>query len=276
MPSDDLPPWMRPQGSGVPPPSPTVPPPRMYEAEPPRPTGLLTFVAVVNLVFSLGCGCLGTLYTSSVLALTQPGFADAGVDRETVREAMENQFLQTLRNPALRRGTEREISEEDMQRLAKGGSHAMLAAAEDAHGSPSVRHIRNAAVAGSLSHVVLFIGSVLLLMRRPFGWWASVVACAAYMGAVAATIWFTEGATGAYLEAFASVLQDQTRVPELTTAERDLLGQKALDLHQALSPIAAVGGVASALWPMVALLILLFSQSIRGALRSAASLRTFE
>lgn len=261
--ANDLPPWMRPENA---------PPPR-FGAEapatpggvrylPPAPSGLLTFVAVLNLVYSLGCGCVGGFYTASVAILTSPSASLPAVDRDQFRVEVERQVAE---NPAFS-DPSRTRNEEENRRLAKGASYAILAAAESARDAEPARLVRYAAFAGSAAHVVMFVGAVLLLLRRPSGLGASILGTAVFVGAVAVTIWRTEDAAAAFARGFSEAAQDAERVPDLTTAERDVLAARALEAPEALAAASAAGGTLSAAWPVVALLILLLSRSIRAAL----------
>jgi hypothetical protein len=201
--ANDLPPWMRTDGAG-PPPGGSTPP--SYETDPPRPSGLLTFVAVVNLIYALGCGCIGGFYSGSFVFATSPELLQA-LEQEQGIEAMQEQFET---NPQFRQKTSG-LDDDDRRRLALGIARASGVAVRSIAGDPGFQRLRTAAVAGSVAHLAIFIGAILLLMRRPFGWWASVLGCLAFVAATSFTIATGDGVAQEFEAAFASAVQSTTK-----------------------------------------------------------------
>ena len=271
--NEPLPPWMRADDPARTPPVPPsrfgAPPPTggssPYAYAAPRSSGALTFVAVLNLVFALGCGCLGGVsYTFPLMVLTS---ADFVID-DAARMQIETSIDQAIEREAAagRAGGGSGLSPEEQKRFTKAVTLAMVGAMDAIRGLPEVRLLKNAAILSSAGHALIFIGAVMLLLKSRLGWWASVIGIGLFLASCILSIQAFEGAVDSSCAAVNESLRDPVRTPDLTEAERSQFAGVVDKVPEPFVAVAAFGGVFAGLWPLIALLILLFSRSIRDVL----------
>jgi uncharacterized membrane protein len=270
--NEPLPPWMRADESARPNPTPPAsgPPPlrprpadgdEAYAYRTPRSTGTLTFVAIMNLVFALGCGFLGGFgYVMPLVVLT------AEAPPEHLRVEWERSIDQALEQQFRHGGAGNGLSEEQQKRFTKALSASMFSTMEIVRQSAATASLRQAAVGGAAAHGAIFFGAVLLLMRKRAGWWISAIGLAGFIACCAVSIPTFESVVAEASVAVGESLRDPARVPELTDAERNQFAELTAQLPAGASAAAAAGGIAAALWPILSLLILLSSRSLREAL----------
>lgn len=247
---------------GAPPP-PGGSAPYAYAA--PRSSGALTFVAILNLIFALGCGCLGGVsYTFPLIVLTSAEFQVDDAARLQIETSIDQMVEREV--AAGRAGGGAGLSPEEQKRFTKAVSLAMIGAMDSIRGLPEVRLLKNAAILSSAGHALIFIGAVMLLLKSRLGWWASVIGIGLFLASCIVSINAFDGAAGSACAAVGESLRDPARTPELTEAERAQFTGLVDKIPEPLTAFAAFGGVFAGLWPLIALLILLFSRSIRDAL----------
>jgi hypothetical protein len=263
-----LPTWMD-APKGPPPPLPPHDDPNdAYEASPP-PSALLIFMATLNLLYALGCGCIfgstATVPTTfAYKAAKGESFAKDEADQEAMR-ALTTQFFEA--DVEKSRGS-REKTEAERARMEE----ALRAVAERSIKETASRsgfgNLRAGVVATSIGHAVLFLGAILLLARIRQGLPLSSLACVAILVGGALSI----GALGDVQRTFADAFVEAARDPELTgelsELERgELAGVAQGDFIQGAYFVGFVGVVGTALWPLIALVVFAASRSIRASLR---------
>ncbi len=268
--NEPLPPWMR---ADEPARTPPVPPSRFgappppggsapYAYAAPRSSGALTFVAILNLIFALGCGCPGSaFYTYRLVVLTSADFVIDDAARMRMETSIDQVF--DLGDAAGPKGSGSGLSPEEQKRFTKAALRVVAGAVDSIRGLPEVRLLRNAAILSSAGHALIFLGSVLLLLMSRFGWWASVIGLGLFLTSSIISIQTFEGAVDSSCAAVNESLHDPVRTPDLTDAERSQLSGLVDEAQKQMVGVAAVGGVLAGLWPLISLLVLLFSRSIR-------------
>jgi hypothetical protein len=226
----------------------------------PPPSGALTFLAVMNLVYALCCGCMGGLYWFTLVTATDESLSN---DPE-VRLEMERQVDNAVSQQRPWQGNT-DLSPEDQKRLQKATVLAVLAAQPAIRTSEAVGRLRDASAVGLCAQVATFFGAILLLMRKKAGRSVSIVACVAYVLSCALTTVAAERAGTDVGAAVADAMRDPEAVKDLTDAERTMISTRLADGIGPAAGAAAVFSVMTALWPIGALLMLLFSRGIRDA-----------
>jgi hypothetical protein len=267
MPDPQMPPWM---SSPPPPPIPggPVPPPGMpppgWPGVPPPPrlgSGILVAIGVVNLIFSLFCGCVSVGWAESWWAV-HASSAQTAQQVEQIRDWAHWWFEQ---------GLQKNSSQVDEKQLARVRAYAdsimtpeaFEAAVAATDESPNTGLVRGASVIAAAAQTVLLVGSILLLLRKNAGRVLSMLACAAFIAATLTTAWklppVMHDATEAYAEKVVAGPAFKALPPEDQQTGQGALDQAPASVEHGVQVIGGIWIV----WPAVSLLILLRSRSIR-------------
>ncbi|HYC76568.1 MAG TPA: hypothetical protein VEI02_02970, partial [Planctomycetota bacterium] len=224
----------------------------------PPPTGLLTFVAVINLLFGLGCGCFGG--ASVAVPLNAIVASDVSTDSPEVRAEVRKQLEENLGKSL------RDRSEEERRRILDAAENLSLRVLGDFREDPGARRLAvlSAVMAGACAGFA--VGAVLLLARLRVGRWLSILSAVAFLAAATlsagAASDVIERATD-WVQAYAS---DPAVTPDLSEAERETFTGDFVEVMQKVGPATAVTvTIFACIWPLISLLILVGSQSIRDA-----------
>jgi hypothetical protein len=248
-----------PGGPIIPPPAPNWPGP---PPPPPQPaSGLLTFVAVFNLVFALFCGCTSGIWALAWSGIQQdPAQTVAWLEehkeefRAKVREEIEKDQSQPM-NPGMKVAVEQTVDPEVMKDL-------VVAAARN----PATPVIRTSTLVAAIAQAVLFIGSILLLMRKSAGRGLSILALLAFIGATIATMMKFPAFAVDVGEKWGSRITETSNFRELSAADQSLIQERFTDqLPEVMKGFVTAISIVALVWPVIALLILLLSRSIRDA-----------
>jgi hypothetical protein len=257
-----LPPWMsqQPPAGGMPPQAgmwPGSPPP------PPPPQGspgLLTFVAVVNLIFALTCGCISGFWATIWSGMTDDPAkiaADLEANKDQIRVQISEQLSQKSEKeipPRVRAFIEQGLDPEVMK-------EAILAIGNH----PASKVIRQTTLFSGLAHAGLLLGSILLLMRKNMGRLLSILALLVIIGANVATVVKFPPIADDVSDRLVTKLESLAGFKELTPTEQQEL-DKVFDGLPKILEFGVVGStVVVCAWPVLALLILLMSRGIKDA-----------
>jgi hypothetical protein len=263
-PNPEYPPWMGPQpppGASPPPQFPPPPPPQHAWPGPPPPprpgSGLATAIGVLNLVFALGCGCTSLLWAVAWETLHEEPDQLTAPLVQWMRQSKELSIEVNSRKvdtEALRAVWDEAAKTETVESLMEAISR-----------SPATPTIRTATMAAGLAQAALFVGSILLLMRRNTGRVLSILALMVYLGATIATmIKFEDPA-----EQMAAVLKERVTSSAgyraLSENDREEADRVLSIAPQGLQATLSVTSAFTMIWPAIALLILFASRSIKDA-----------
>jgi hypothetical protein len=253
--NQEIPPWMgqQPPPGGQPPPAPAWPGPPPPPAG--RPSGLLTFVAVMNLVFSVACGCLSG------------SWAQAWNTVHTNPDAIVNE-MKTGMEWSIENSRERGQSDTPVERVmtdAFSDPAKVRQIVVDVSENPATGAVRTASMVAGIAQVVLLVGSIMLLMRKNAGRLLSMLALLAFIGGTIATIVKFPPVATTIGESISSNVVESSGYKDLGAAERSKVDSIADSFPEILQITVLVVSVIMMIWPAIALLILLFSRSIREA-----------
>jgi hypothetical protein len=216
---------------------------------------MVTVIGVLNLIFALACGCLSFAWAATWtmierdherLAVEIPAMMRQAITIQIEKSGEDERALQAAFEEAVKPETVRE---------------ALLSVGQ----SPALKPIRIATMVAAFAQAGLFVGSILLLMRKSSGRTLSMLALLAFIGATIATmIKFQDPAERIATEIKTKVLaSDGYRgLPE---EDRNKLDQALEVLPDVVQ--GSVGGtsVFAMAWPAVSFLILLASRKIKDA-----------
>jgi hypothetical protein len=261
MPNPDYPPWMGPQQPGPPPGPPSVPPPGQGWPGPPPPprqgSGFLTAIGVLNLVFSLLCGCVSLTWAATWAMLEEDPDQIAAQINTGFRKSMEISLERGARekdSAAVRAIAEEASKPESVRDL-------LLAASA----SPASSAIRTATMAAGLAQAGLFVGSILLLMRKNSGRVLSMLALLVFIAATIATFVKFSGPAQAIGEELKTKVTAAPGYQALAPDDRADADQVLTHSPEILQSIVVGVSAFTMAWPAIALLILFASKSIKEA-----------
>jgi hypothetical protein len=212
---------------------------------------------VLNLIFALFCGCLSAGWAASWVMLDEePDQYATAVEtwmRQVVEPSLEKQA--GVEDSAFVRAIAEESAKPETVK-------ALIVAAGGTSATPV---IRTATMAAGLAQAALFVGSILLLMRKNTGRVLSMLALLVFIGATITTWVKFEVPADRIAAELKSRVVASPGYHALSSQDRE-----EADRLLEISPEIFKGGVGSTsafviAWPVISLLILFGSRSIREA-----------
>lgn len=262
MASEQFPPWMSQQPpAGSPPPPPGAP----WPASPPPvrgSPGLLTFVAVANLLFALACGCVSGVWAAGWSGLTSnPAEAAAWLDEH--KDEMRVKISEELKKQS---GSGKELTPQKRALVEQAVDPEMMREALLAVGThPDAKLVAQATLFAGIAQAVLLIGSILLLMRKNAGRLLSILALAVFIGATVLAMLKFPSIGEQLSERVGAKIETLAAYKDLSPPEQKEIDTAFDGLPAALQGTVTVASVVSCIWPVLALLILLVSRGIKTA-----------
>jgi hypothetical protein len=220
---------------------------------------LLVFVGVLNLLFALACGCFSGSFAAGIAKsedlVTQGAFQEQleDVAKDVVREMgnapsnIRRVVVDAFSNPKI-----------------------YIPAHTAAVSHPAMRGVRMGSLVAALAQGLLLIGSIMLLTRRSAGRTLSILALTAF---IVASIWAALQADGpikSYGETAIEHLPELESYQALSEPERREVEDYLGDATRGMPTFGVVLTSIANIWPILSLLILLMSRSIREACAARA------
>lgn len=217
---------------------------------------LLILVAVGSLLFTLACGCVNGWWVTTYAVMRSGSLQDQSLEVQfrVQFESMKNQALEQADSEAER---ERIINSFDVM-MREGVPDAFVRSLRAAAGSPAGERLLVLGTLSMAAHAALFLGAILLFLRRPSGKWISLIACVMLVG--------LNALTAVAMQDVISSASDELQ-PTLEQIAHD--SGHPLDIAQFPHRIAQivvittfVSAALMSLWPVTAGLILALSRGI--------------
>jgi hypothetical protein len=221
---------------------------------------MLTFVGVMNLLFSLACGCTTGFWAMTwSAAATDPAELAAQIDKNEAKIKVQvseifEQDKELRNNPKARAIVERLLDKENLKAVA-------VTVADHPH----TKTMRTASLVSAMALAVLLVASILLLLRKNAGRVLSMLALLAFIAGTITTMLKFSGIGDALGDQVATRLAAMSEFKDLPAEDQRKIERTAEGLPMAASALVMGASVVSIAWPIVSLLILFASRSIKEA-----------
>lgn len=218
---------------------------------------MVTAIGVLNLIFSLVCGCVSLAWAA--------GWAMLHDNPDDVTTQITDGMRRSMEISIESRGGEKNSPafKAIFEEAGKPDNVRELLMA--ARASPATPTIRTATMAAGLAQGALFVGSILLLMRKNTGRVLSMLALVVFIAATITTMLKFSGPAeqmGAELKTRVSASPGYQALPPPDREQADRFLTVSPEIFEGL-----VGGTSAfaMAWPAISLLILLASRGIKDA-----------